>query len=162
MVRRFFVASLSSVVASLVPAISREDADRDQSALAPRTWTLPEPEPLAVDPAITDRARRILAAVTGGTFDRSELMPQLDDFVPARAFVSGAALLTALGPPQSMFAFEKRLLADETSTFFRVHYRNAILTWVVSLDDAQKITGLSLRRSPNKIIFGVVYRNIQY
>jgi hypothetical protein len=42
-----------------------------------RRFSLPEPEPIVVDQATFDRARRLLDAVAHGTFDRSELAPQL-------------------------------------------------------------------------------------
>jgi hypothetical protein len=124
--------------------------------------SFPEPEPIVVDQATADRARDLLDAVAHGTFDRSELMPQLDAFVRPDFFVRGAAFVSAFGPPQSMFPFEKRIMADQTWTFFRVHYPKEVLTWVVGVDPNNRITLLDLRRGPNSHIFAVTWRNIQY
>jgi hypothetical protein len=124
--------------------------------------SFPEPEPIVVDQATADRARDLLDAVAHSTFDRSELMPQLDAFVGPDSFIRGAAFVSALGPPQSMFPFEKRIMADQTWTFFRVHYPKEVLTWVVGVDPNNRITLLDLRRGPNSHIFAVTWRNIQY
>lgn len=121
-----------------------------------------EPDPIVIDGAMLERARGLLEAIAQGTFDRSELLPELDDFVRPEAFVNGAALVSALGTPEAMFAFEKRITADQTSTYFRVRYHKEALTWVVSVDAANRITGLSLRRGPNDTIFGIVWRDVRY
>ncbi|HLY02893.1 MAG TPA: hypothetical protein VKR56_10440 [Candidatus Cybelea sp.] len=154
MVRRFFISAFSSVVGLAASAFDPVAAAEPQR--------FPEPGPIVVDAATVERARRVLDAVAQGTFDRSELMPQLDAFVEPEAFVDGAVLVSAFGPPRSMFAFEKRITADQISTFFRVRFPNDVLTWVVSVDATNKITGLSLRRSLNHLIFSVVYRDVQY
>jgi hypothetical protein len=124
--------------------------------------SFPEPEPIVVDQATADRACGLLDAVAHGTFDRSELMPQLDAFVGPDFFVKGAAFVSALGPPQSMFPFEKRIMADQTWTFFRVRYPKETLTWVVGVGPGNQVTLLDLRRGPNNHIFDVTWRNIQY
>jgi hypothetical protein len=123
---------------------------------------VPEPDPIEVDGATMERARQLLGAVAAGTFDRSELIPELDAFVQADAFAKAPALLDTLGTPQSMYAFEKRITADQTSTYFRVRYPEQILTWVVSVDADSRITGLCLRRSLTSSIFCVVYREVHY
>jgi hypothetical protein len=162
MVRRFFVSALSSVAALAASAVYSGAAAEAQNGPANmRMPSFPEPEPIVVDSAAFERARGLLDAVAQGTFDRSELAPQMN--VPAQAFVHGAALVSALGAPQSMYAFEKDITAQQTSTYFRVRYPNEILTWVVSEDAADRITGLVLRRSPSYVIFGVVwFSNIRY
>lgn len=43
-----------------------------------------------------------------------------------------------------MFAFEKRITADQTSTFFRVQYAKEVLTWVVSVDAAKYLVRVEL------------------
>jgi hypothetical protein len=123
---------------------------------------IPEPEPIVIDSAMMDRARWLLDAVAGGTFDRCELAPQLDDFLPPQVFVNAPTIVGPLGTPQSMFAFEKRIMADQTSVYFRVRYPKEILTWIVSVDPDNRITGVSLRRGPGNRIFSVVYRDVQY
>jgi hypothetical protein len=164
MVRRLFVSALSSAVAVLASALYSGGAAKAQNAPPqPRSGrSFPEPEPIVVDQATADRARHLLDAVAHGTFDRSELMPQLDAFASPDSFVNGAAFVSALGTPQSMFPFEKRIMADQTWTFFRVRYPNEILTWVVGVDPGNQVTLLDLRYSPNNHIFAVTWRNIQY
>jgi hypothetical protein len=164
MVRRFFVSVFSSVVAATASALGSAGAAKAQTAPAqPRAaMSFPEPEPIAVDQATADRARVLLDAVTRGTFDRSELIPQLDAFVGPDAFPFGATLLSALGVPQSMYPFEKRIMAGQTWTFFRVRYPKEILTWVVGVDPTNRITLLDLRRGPGNHIFDIAWRDIQY
>jgi hypothetical protein len=163
MLRRFFVTALSSLAGLAASTLYPAGAAESQNAPPPSKWpSLPEPDPIVVDQATADRARRVLDAVARGTFDRSELAPQLDAFVRPEAFAKGATLVSALGPPESMFAFEKVILADQVETYFRVRYPNQTLTWVVSVDDADRIVGLALGRSRNNTIFGVFYRNVQY
>jgi hypothetical protein len=163
MVRSSFVSASSSAVAlaasTLYPSAA---AKADDAPAIPRMPPFPEPQPIVVDSATFERARRALDAVAHGTFDRSELLPQLNAFVRPDAFVLGATFIGALGAPQSMFAFEKCITADQTSTYFRVHYAKAILTWIVSVDAADRITGLTLRGAPWGNIFSVVWRNNQY
>lgn len=164
MVRRLFVTAFSSVVAVTASALYSARAAKAQNAPPqprPRT-SVPEPRPIVVDQATADRARGLLDAVAHGTFDRSELMPQLDANVGPDFFVKAAASVSALGPPQSMFPFEKCIMADQTWTFFRVRYPKEVLTWVVGVDPGNQITLLDLRRGPTNHIFGVTWRNIQY
>lgn len=164
MVRRLFVSAISSVVAVTASALYSAGAAKAQNAAQqPRSgMSFAEPGPIVVDQATADRARGLLDAVAHGTFDRSELMPQLDAFVGPNAFPFGATLLSALGPPRSMYPFEKRIMADQTWTYYRVRYPKETLTWVVGVDSASRITLLDLRRGPNNHIFSVVWRNIQY
>jgi hypothetical protein len=70
--------------------------------------------------------------------------------------------VSTLGPPQSMFPFEKRVMADQTWTFFRVSYPKEVLTWVVGFDPDNRITQLDLRRGLENHIFAVTWRNVQY
>jgi hypothetical protein len=63
---------------------------------------------------------------------------------------------------RSMFAFERRIDADQEATYFRVQYPTECLTWVVGYDASSRITKLSLQCSPNNRIFCVVDRDIQY
>ncbi|MBV9440579.1 MAG: hypothetical protein JOZ24_11355 [Candidatus Eremiobacteraeota bacterium] len=157
------VTAFSSVVRLTAAAPYRVAAADDHNAPAQKGKRLfPEPDPIDIDSREVDRARRVLDAIARGTFDRSELAPQLDAFLPPKAFAEGATLVSALGSSQSMFAFEKRILAGQVETYFRVRYPNQILTWVVSVDDANRIVGLSLGRSRNNRIFSVFYRDIQY
>jgi hypothetical protein len=162
-VRRLFVSAFSSVVAIASALCSAGPAKAQDAPAQPRArMSFPEPEQIFVDQAIADRARGLLDAVAHGTFDRSELIPQLDAFVGPNAFPFGAMLLSALGAPQSMYPFEKRILAGQTWTFFRVRYPKEILTWVVGIDPANRITLLDLRRGPGNHIFHVAWRDIQY
>lgn len=157
MLRRRFLSTIPSTVALAAAALQPAVAENATQSASP--WpSFGEPEPIEVGAATSERARALLDAVASGTFDRSELLPALDAFVPAKAFASGAILVSALGQPQSMFAFEKRIMADQTSTFFRVRFPNQVLTWVVSVDPQNRIAGLSLRRSLNYKIFSVVRR----
>jgi hypothetical protein len=164
MVRRLFVSAFSSVVTVVASALYSAGAAKAQNASPQSRYgmSLPEPEPIVVDQATTDRGRALLDAVTRGTFDRSELIPQLDAFVGPNVFPFGAKLLSALGAPQSMYPFEKRIMANQTWTFFRVRYPKEILTWVVGVDPANRITLLDLRRGPNNHIFDIAWRDIQY
>jgi hypothetical protein len=164
MVRRLFVSAFSSAVALPASALYSAGAAKAQNApTQPRSrMSFPEPEPIVVDQATADRARSILDAVAHGTFDRSELMPQLDAFVGPDFFVTGAAVVSALGLPQSMFPFEKRIMADQTWTLFRVRYLKEILTWIVGVDPGNHVTLLDLRRGPNNHIFDVAWRYVQY
>jgi hypothetical protein len=163
MVRRLFVSSLSSVAALAASALYSTAAAEAQSVPGnTRMPSLPEPEPIGVDDATLDRARSILNAVSQGTFDRSELLPQLNAFVVPETFAEGATVLSALGAPKSMFAFEKCITADQTSTYFRVYYPTEVLTWVVSVNPKNQITGLCLRRGPENRLFCVLWRNIEY
>ncbi|HEY2473485.1 MAG TPA: hypothetical protein VGI19_01670 [Candidatus Cybelea sp.] len=163
MVRRFFVSAVSTVVALTASALYPGGAAKAQSA--PRRtgmpFSFPEPEPIVVDQATFDRARELLDAVAHGTFDRSELSPELSDVTPD-FFAKAPTVVGSLGPPRSMFPFEKRITADKTATFFRVRYPKEILTWVVGVDAANRINQLSLRRGPESNIFSVVYRDIGY
>ncbi|MBV9718491.1 MAG: hypothetical protein JOZ77_04185 [Candidatus Eremiobacteraeota bacterium] len=163
MQRRFFVTAFSSVVSLAAAASYRVAAAQDQNATEQgETRSFPEPDPIVVDSATVDRARRVLDAIARGTFDRSELAPQLEAFAPPEMFAKGATLLRAVGDPESMFAFERRILADQVETYFRVRYPKQTLTWVVSLDNEDRIVGFSLGRSRNVRIFSVFYRDIQY
>ncbi len=164
MVRRYFVSAFSSVVA--VTALTLYSAGVAKAQKAPQQpksgMSFPEPGPIVVDQATADRARRLLDAVAHGSFDRSELMPELDAFVGPNAFPRAATLLSALDAPQSMYPFEKRIMAKQIWTFFRVRYPQDVLTWVVGVDPANRITLLDLRRGPNNHIFNVAWRDIQY
>jgi hypothetical protein len=164
-VRRFFVSAFASIVALAASVRSPVVAAKQQQQNAPSqttTASFPEPEPIVVDAATVNRAHRVLDAVAAGTFDRSELAPQLDAFVSHDFFVRGATLVSALGPPQSMYPYEKRIIADQVETLFRVRYPKEIVNWVVSVDDANRIVGLCLGRSWNNRIFSVFYRDIKY
>jgi hypothetical protein len=164
MVRRFFVSAFSSVVALTASALYSAGAANAQNAPPqPRPrMPFPEPEPIVVDQATADRARRLLDAVAHGTFDRSELMPQLNAFVGPDFFAKGAATVSSLGVAQSMLPFEKRIMADQIWTFFRVRYPKDVLTWVVGVDPGNQITLLDLRRGPNNHIFDIAWRQVQY
>lgn len=118
------------------------------------------PTQIVLDSATVDRARRLLDAVAHGTFDRSELAPQLD--VPPDFFLKGAALVSALGAAQSMYPYEKRIRAEQTLTYFLVRYPKEILTWVVGVNAADRITLLSLQRSPSYQIFIVAWKDYGY
>jgi hypothetical protein len=163
MVRRYFISAFSSVTALAASALRPVAAAESQNAPAQtRMPSWPEPDPIVVDPATADRARRVLDAVARGTFDRSELLPQLDASVGPDFFVKGAALVSALGPPQSMYPYEKRIRAEQTLTYFLVRYPKEILTWVVGVDVANRITLLSLQRSPSYHIFIVAWKDYGY
>lgn len=83
MVRRLFVSALSSVVALAASAVySKRPAKAQTAPPNMRMLHFPEPEPIVVDPAIFERARTLLDAVARGTFDRSELAPELNASVP--------------------------------------------------------------------------------
>jgi hypothetical protein len=110
-----------AVIASALYSAGAAKAQNAPVHTRPR-MSYPEPEPIVVDQATADRARSLLDAVARGTFDRSELIPQLDAHVGPDFVVKGTASVSALGPPQSMFPFEKRIMADQTGTFFRVRY----------------------------------------
>lgn len=155
MIRRSFFSAAASAVALSASAFHPAGA-------AESGPSFPEPDPIAVDQATVDRARRVLNGVASNTLDRTELAPELSSFVPPEFFTKGAAFVSALGAPQSMYPFEKRIMANETSTYFRVRYPKEILTWVFSVNDAGRIVGLSLRHSPNNLIFNAVYREIAY
>lgn len=106
MVRRFFISAFSSVIALTTASFDQAAAAEDQSTpLQPPTQSIPEPDPISVDPAIFDRARRTLDALAQATFDRSELSPKLDAFTSPDFFKKAAPFVSALGPPQSVFAF---------------------------------------------------------
>jgi hypothetical protein len=165
MVRRVFVSAVSSVVALNVAAL--HPAGRADAQNAPRQQGMPpsfppEPEPIVLDPTTVDRARRLLDAVAHGTFDRSELAPPLDANVRPDFFVKGATLVGALGSPQSMYPYEKRIRAEQTLTYFLVRYPKEILTWVVGVDAANRITLLSLQRSPSYRIFSLAWKDYGY
>ena len=164
MVRRLFVSAFSSVVAVTASALSSAGAAKAQNAPPEPSsrMSFPEPGPIVVDQATADRGRALLDAVAHDTFDRSELIPQLEANVGPEFFVRAATFVSALGPPQSMFPFEKRIMADQTWTFFRVHYPKETLTWVVGVDPGNQITLLDLRRGPTNHIVGLTWRNIQY
>lgn len=163
MVRRFFISAFSSVTAlaasALYPAAA---ADAQNAPMQTRMPSFPEPDPIVVDDAMVDRARRLLDAVAHGTFDRSELAPQLNANVGPDFFVRGAALVSALGPPQSMYPYEKRIRAEQTLTYFLVRYPKEILTWLVGVDAASRITLLSLQRSPSYKIFCLAWKDYGY
>jgi hypothetical protein len=164
MIRRLFVFAFSTVVAVAASALYPTGGAKAQEVppQSKHPMSFPEPEPIATDQATTDRARRLLDAVAHGTFDRSELLPQLDAFVEPDFFVKGAAYVGALGLPESMFPFEKRIMAGQSWTLFRVRYPKEVLTWVIGVDPENRITLLDLRRGPNNHIFNVAWRNIQY
>jgi hypothetical protein len=162
MVRRFFISAFSSATALAASALYPVAAAEMQNA--PSQTGMPplfrEPDPIVLDPATVDRARSLLDAVAHGTFDRSELAPQLD--VPPDFFAKGAALVSALGSPQSMYPYEKRIRAEQTLTYFLVRYPKEILTWLVGVDAANRITLLSLQRSPSYRIFCVAWKDYGY
>jgi hypothetical protein len=162
MVRRFFIYAASSV-ATLTGA-TLYSVGRAQAQNAPlqtgTPWSFPEPDPIFLDPPMLARARRLLDAVTHATFDRSELAPQLA--VSSDFFVKGAALVSALGPAQSMYPYEKRIRAEQTLTYFRVRYPKEVLTWIVGVDAANRITLLSLQRSPSYQVFIVAWKDYGY
>ena len=160
MVRHFFISAFSSIIALTASALDPAAAGAQNATTQTRTPSLPEPNPIVLDSATVDRARKLLDAVTHGTFDRSELVPQLD--VGPDFFVKGAALVTALGPAQSMYPYEKRIRAEQTLTYFLVRYPKEILTWIVGVDAANRITLLSLQRSPSYQIFIVAWKDYGY
>ena len=154
MVRRLFI-SLSIVALAALCLLPSAAANAQNPTSNARMPLFPEPQPMVLDDASVEQARGILEAVARGTLDRSELAAPLDLNVSPAFLAKGAAFVSALGPPRSMFAFEKRLTADATSTYFRVRYPNEILTWIVSVNSANQITGLWLRRSESNIVFGI-------
>jgi hypothetical protein len=161
MLRRYFLSTVPAAVALVATARQPVSAEENQSP-APSMPRIPEPGPIVVDAAETERAKRLLAAVAQGTFDRSWLAPGLYHFLQPDVLAKGRPFISVLGAPQSMFAFEKCIAADQTSTYFRVRYPKEILTWVVSVDAQDLVTGLSLRRSLNNRIFSIETRDIQY
>ncbi|MGB6412383.1 MAG: hypothetical protein WA668_04185 [Candidatus Cybelea sp.] len=70
--------------------------------------------------------------------------------------------MSALGPPQSMYPYEKRIRAEQTLTYFLVRYPKEILTWVVGVDAANRVTLLSLQRSPGNEIFTLAWKDYGY
>lgn len=120
---------------------------------------IPEPQPIQVDQATIDRATAVLNAVAQGTFDTSQLAPDLQTPGTAAFFARGATVVAALGPEQTMFPFEQRVTAGATSTYFRVRFPKETLTWVVSIDPQGKIAVLSLRRTASCKIFNIIYRS---
>jgi hypothetical protein len=161
MLRRFFCSIFPSAVALAAVGVGDAAASETPNRSVDE-FVIPEPEPIVVDSATTARAQRLLEAVARGDFDRSELVPGLNAFASATTFRDGAVFVRALGVPQSMFAFEKCITADQTSTYFRVRFPKETLTWVVSVDANNRIAGLSLRRGPNNRIFSVVNRDVRY
>ena len=162
MVRRFFISAFTSVIALTASALDPASAAETQNAaMQPRTPSFPEPDPIVLDSATVDRARRLLDAIARGTFDRSELAPQLGDVSPD-FFAKGAAYVSALGPPQSMYPYEKRIRAEQTLTYFLVRYPKEILTWVVGVNAANRVTLLSLQRSPGNEIFTLAWKDYGY
>ncbi len=163
MVRRFFISTFSSLIALTVAALS--PATRAEAQNAPRQTGMPplfrEADPIVLDPATVDRDRRLLDAVAHGTVDRSELAPQLGDVSP-EFFAEGAALVSALGPSQSMYPYEKRIRAEQTLTYFLVRYPKQTLTWVVGVDAVNRITLLSLQRSPSYKLFCLAWKDYGY
>jgi hypothetical protein len=108
MVRRFFISAFSSVTALAASALNPAAAAETQNATTQtRMPSFPEPDPIVLDSATADRARGLLDAIAHGTFDRSELAPQLGEVSPD-FFAKGAAYVSALGPPQSMYPYEKK------------------------------------------------------
>ena len=138
MVRRVFGSAVSSVVALTVAALYPGGRAEAQNA----------PEPIALDPATVDRARGLLDAAAHGTFDRCELAPQLSAFVSPDFFVNEAALPSALGPPQSMYPYEKRIRAEQTLTHFLVRYRKKILACLVGFGAAALFAGCGGLKPP--------------
>jgi hypothetical protein len=120
---------------------------------------LPEPQPIQVDQATIDRATAMLNAIAQGTFDQSQLAPELQTANTAAFFGRGAVIVSALGPVQAMFPFEQRITAEKTSTYFRVQFPKETLTWVMSIDPQGKIAGLSLRRKASCLIFNIIYKS---
>lgn len=118
---------------------------------------LPEPQPIEVAQATVDRAKSTLNAIAQGTFDQSQLAPELQTANTAGFFTRGVAIVGALGPVQTMFPFEQRIAAGETSTYFRVRFAKETLTWVISIDPQDKISSLSLRRTASCKIFNIMY-----
>lgn len=118
---------------------------------------MPEPQPIEVAPATVDRATSILNAMAQGTFDRAQLIPELQRFGNTAVFFERAkTIVDALGPVQTMFPFEQRITAGETSTYFRVHYAKETLTWVISVGPQNDIAGLSLRRTATCLLVNIV------
>jgi hypothetical protein len=162
MVRRFFISAFSSVITLTASALDPAAAAETQNAtMQTRMPSFPLPDPILLDSATVDRAHRLLDAVAHGTFDRSELAPQLGD-VSSDFFAKGAAYVSALGPPRSMYPYEKRIRAEQTLTYFLVRYPKEILTWVVGVDAANRITLLSLQRSPSYKIFSLAWKDYGY
>jgi hypothetical protein len=120
---------------------------------------LPEPQPIQIDQVTADRAASILNAVAQGTFDRTQLIPELQTGNTPAFFARASGVVIALGPVQSMVPFEQRITANETSTYFRVRFPKETLTWVVSVNQQNNITSLSLRRTASCLIVNIVYRS---
>jgi hypothetical protein len=94
MVRRFFISAFPSVIALTASALDPAAAAATQNAtVQTRMPSFPLPDPIVLDSATVDRARRLLDAVAHGTFDRSELAPQLGDVSPD-FFAKGAGYST--------------------------------------------------------------------
>jgi hypothetical protein len=162
MVRRFFISAFPSVIALTASALDPAAAAATQiPTVQTRMPSFPLPDPIVLDSATVDRARRLLDAVAHGTFDRSELAPQLGDVSPD-FFAKGAASVSALGPPQSMYPYEKRIRAEQTLTYFLVRYPKEILTWVVGVDALNRITLLSFQRNPSYKIFSLAWKDYGY
>jgi hypothetical protein len=114
-----------------------------------------------VDPAVDERARDFLRAVTLGRIDRTALNERLSANLPDTGIALGAEHAAALGVAEEMYAFEQRTTAEGVATFYRVRYPSEIWTWVVSVDGAGLINGFSLRHRRYKI-FDMWLRNVTY
>ena len=123
---------------------------------------IPEPLAISVDAVTDERARSFLRSVTLGQIDRSALSDQLSAILPESGVAVGAEHAAALGTAETIFAFEQRITAEGVATYYRVQYPSGIWTWIVSVDQAGRINGFSLRRSPRYKIFDVWLRNVTY
>ncbi|MBD5657071.1 MAG: hypothetical protein IAI50_18120 [Candidatus Eremiobacteraeota bacterium] len=119
--------------------------------------------PIAVDAATEKRAREVLDELTRGRIDRGAFSDELDAMLPKDWDISVAVEhAAALGPAKDMYAFQQRVTAEGVATYFRVRYPSEIMTWILSVDDAGRIIGFALRRSPRNMIFNVWIRDVAY
>ncbi len=122
---------------------------------------VPEPMPIAVDPALDARARALLESVTLGQIDRNVLSERLRSFWPGSATTAAAEAASALGAIRDMIAFEQRTTAEGLATYYRAHYASEIWTWIYSVDHTGHVNGFSLRNGRRKI-YNIWLRHVEY
>jgi hypothetical protein len=102
-----------------------------------------------VDPAITGRAKDWFHRMQTGSIDRAQLTADMNAALTDAVAKQTAAQLSVLGDP-SEFAFVDRTVPvpKNTSYTYRLKFAVGALTYIFSLDDAGKISGLRLAPAP--------------
>ncbi len=133
-------AALEPAGAQTLPSLSPSFP----SSAAPRV-SPPASRAVAVDPAITARAREWLHRMQTANIDRLQLDARMNGILTKTKIAQIAAALSPLGEPTNFTFLRKLQNKTGTAYVYGATFKAHPAMWLFSLDSAQKINGLVIR-----------------